>query len=144
MYKIVILSIMASAVIATADFSPALIPRQLTQIPCSQSGLKDCGTGCINFSWTCCPGGAGGCPPTKYCTLGTNGEEGCCPNGEKCTGPGGVTTTPGATVVSTSTSFYTNTLSRAVSTSTLTLTSAPTVKSSSIAGTPLVTTKTLI
>ncbi|KAJ3541873.1 hypothetical protein NM208_g4398 [Fusarium decemcellulare] len=46
--------------------SPLLNERQVITIPCNEQGLKDCGTGCIETSWTCCPSKAGGCPPTAY------------------------------------------------------------------------------
>lgn len=64
------------------------------------SGYKVCGTGCILNSYTCCPDQAGGCPSNEYCVLGTNGQYGCCPDGETCVGDGGVET---STLLSTAT-----------------------------------------
>lgn len=93
MRKFIILSVIVPAALA-AGFAP-LFARQTTSLPCSQQpGLKPCGSDvvCIAESWTCCPDGSGGCPPTKYCSLGDNGKYGCCLNGETCAGPGGATT----------------------------------------------------
>lgn len=75
-----------------ANRSPLLAVRQVVTVPCSDQGLKDCGTGCIQQDWTCCPSRAGGCPPTAYCDVGANGEDGCCPNGTRCGGDGGANT----------------------------------------------------
>ncbi|CAM1505185.1 Fc.00g108220.m01.CDS01 [Cosmosporella sp. VM-42] len=78
---------------ALADYAnPFLAARQIVQVPCSEQGLKDCGVGCINLSWTCCPSRAGGCPPSARCNLGSDGEYNCCPLGAICAGPGGATT----------------------------------------------------
>lgn len=82
----------ATGVVASNLVSPLLAPRQLVEVPCSDQGLKDCGEGCIYLSYTCCPDGAGGCPASAYCNLGTNGEYNCCPRGSICGGPGGATT----------------------------------------------------
>jgi hypothetical protein len=56
---------------------------------CSSQGQTDCGSGCIDLGWTCCPDGSGGCGPTEYCVLGSNNQYGCCPNGQDCSGGGG-------------------------------------------------------
>lgn len=76
-----------------SGFSP-LLPRQsIVEVPCSsQPGKVDCGTGCIDSSWTCCPDGSGGCPPTDNCELASNAKYACCPKGEFCVGNGGVYT----------------------------------------------------
>jgi hypothetical protein len=72
--------------------------RQLIELSCAESGMKDCGTDCIPITYTCCPSGAGGCPTaTTECQLMDNGEYGCCPIGETCVGDGGVNTIPGGT-----------------------------------------------
>ncbi|EEU39871.1 uncharacterized protein NECHADRAFT_93011 [Fusarium vanettenii 77-13-4] len=91
MNKIFLFALSATGVLA-AYRSPLLAARQVVAIPCSDQGLKDCGTGCIQQDWTCCPSKAGGCPPTAYCDVGTNGEYGCCPNGSQCGGDGGANT----------------------------------------------------
>ncbi|RSL64521.1 hypothetical protein CEP54_004690 [Fusarium duplospermum] len=91
MNKIFLFALSATAVLA-ANRSPLLAVRQVVTIPCSDQGLKDCGTGCIQQDWTCCPSKAGGCPPTAFCDVGANGEYGCCPNGSKCGGDGGANT----------------------------------------------------
>ncbi|KAI8721258.1 hypothetical protein NCS52_00573000 [Fusarium sp. LHS14.1] len=91
MNKIFLFALSASGALA-AYRSPLLAARQVVTIPCSDRGLKDCGTGCIQQDWTCCPSKAGGCPPTAYCDVGTNGEYGCCPNGSQCGGDGGANT----------------------------------------------------
>jgi len=73
--------------------TPSLLSnRALAKIPCDEQGLKDCGDGCIDMAWTCCVDNKGGCPPTKYCSLGNNGDYGCCPVGKVCGGPGGANT----------------------------------------------------
>lgn len=93
MQTVLVLFGIASLTFASG-FSP-LLPRQsITELPCSSIGRKDCGTGCIDLTWTCCPDGSGGCPPTAYCDLASNGEYGCCPKGKSCVGPGGAYTTP--------------------------------------------------
>ncbi|KAJ4198344.1 hypothetical protein FALCPG4_001918 [Fusarium falciforme] len=91
MNKIFLFALSATGVLA-ANRSPLLAVRQVVTIPCSDQGLKDCGTGCIQQDWTCCPSKAGGCPPTAYCDVGANGEYGCCPNGSQCGGDGGANT----------------------------------------------------
>lgn len=73
------------------EVSP-LNKRQLERIPCDELGMKDCGNVCIDLTDTCCPDEAGGCPASATCELGSNGDYGCCPLGETCTGPGGAIT----------------------------------------------------
>ncbi|KAK1966739.1 GPI anchored serine-threonine rich protein [Colletotrichum sublineola] len=119
-----------SATALAADAFPVFSKRQTIPIPCSESGRKACGDGCIPLTYTCCPDQQGGCPLSSTCWLGTNGAYGCCPIGRRCTGPGGVDTLRGSTVTSTifvtesvpdaetSTSFFVST-----STSVLTFTS---------------------
>ncbi|KAK0373902.1 GPI anchored serine-threonine rich protein [Colletotrichum limetticola] len=125
--KLLVLALPALA-LAEEAFSP--LKRQIVEIPCSESGRKDCGDGCIPLTYTCCPDQQGGCPLTSTCWLGNNGQYACCPIGKQCVGPGGVNTEPGSTVTSTlfftesipdektSTSFFAST-----STATFTLTS---------------------
>lgn len=68
---------------------------------------KQCGTGCISLTYTCCPDGSGGCPASEVCQLGSNGKYGCCPVGEDCIGKGGVRTTGTAgTITLPSTTTY--------------------------------------
>ncbi|OHE91859.1 GPI anchored serine-threonine rich protein [Colletotrichum orchidophilum] len=124
------LLVLALPALALADDAFSVLKRQLVRIPCSESGLKDCGDICIPLTYTCCPGQQGGCPLTSRCWLGNNGQYACCPIGQICDGPGGVNTLPGETVTSTivftesvsdeqtSTSFFAET-----STATFTLTS---------------------
>ncbi|KAF5021465.1 hypothetical protein F66182_6486, partial [Fusarium sp. NRRL 66182] len=95
MNKILLVAVSASGALASVAYSPSfplLAVRQVVQVPCVDQGLKDCGSGCIEQDWTCCPSQAGGCPPTAYCEVGTNQEYGCCPNGSVCNGNGGGTT----------------------------------------------------
>lgn len=88
----------------------------LTLLACSSfeqeyyclSSQKECGTGCIPLSYTCCSDGLGGCPPSQYCV-----SNGCCPRGKICSGGGGLsidystsTTTYDYETTSTSTSTY--------------------------------------
>ncbi|KAH7170153.1 hypothetical protein EDB81DRAFT_154099 [Dactylonectria macrodidyma] len=81
-----------SATSALAASSPLLIARTFYDVSCSDQGQKDCGSGCIDVTYTCCPSEAGGCPATATCVLGSNGEYGCCDNGDDCEGDGGVNT----------------------------------------------------
>ncbi|KAJ4010591.1 hypothetical protein NW752_005266 [Fusarium irregulare] len=95
MNKIVLIALSASGALAAVQYSPSfplLAVRQVVEVPCADQGLKDCGTGCIQEDWTCCPSQAGGCPPTAYCEVGTNSQYGCCPNGSVCNGEGGGST----------------------------------------------------
>jgi hypothetical protein len=82
--------------LASATGVSPLFPRQSgSYVPCSQQvGVTACGSeyNCIPDSYTCCPDGSGGCPPTEYCGVGSNGKYGCCPNGEICSGDGGAST----------------------------------------------------
>ena len=71
--------------------TPLLFQRQ-TQAQCSDIGQKTCGDFCIDLTDTCCPDQSGGCPLATYCTLGDNGEYGCCDVGKTCVGDGGVDT----------------------------------------------------
>lgn len=103
MRAVLSLAVLASTVLANT--SPALIARQLVEIPCSETGQQDCHGGCIDLGWTCCRLVEGGCPPTQYCN-----DVGCCPLGEVCSGGGGVITNPGGTITNTITNTLTNTL----------------------------------
>lgn len=110
MNKLLIVALFAQGHLA-AFHSPALLARQLVTIPCSDQGMKDCGDGCIDIGWTCCPSGAGGCSPSDYCDVGSNGEDACCPDGEVCQGPGGVSTDLNTqTIISTITYETTSTI----------------------------------
>ncbi|KAF7543654.1 hypothetical protein G7Z17_g10563 [Cylindrodendrum hubeiense] len=91
MNKFILLALSATGALAAAN-SPFLAAREIYQVPCSETGQKECGNGCIDSSWTCCPSGAGGCPSDATCYLGTNGEYGCCPEGTTCGGEGGAST----------------------------------------------------
>ncbi|OCL12437.1 hypothetical protein AOQ84DRAFT_275388, partial [Glonium stellatum] len=62
-------------------------------------------SGCIEATWTCCADRTGGCSPSEYCSLGDNGEYGCCPNDEICDGPGSAVTTGGGVIFCTDTIF---------------------------------------
>ncbi|GKU05215.1 gpi anchored serine-threonine rich protein [Fusarium langsethiae] len=93
--KILLIALSASGALASVQYSPSfplLSVRQVVEVPCSEQKLKDCGTGCIQQDWTCCPSQQGGCPPTAYCEVGTNAQYGCCPNGSVCNGEGGGST----------------------------------------------------
>jgi hypothetical protein len=104
MYKPILLFLLITSAVISAESSPQLLHRQIVrQLQCSSQGLKDCGSGCIDRSDTCCPDRTGGCPTGTYCSLGSNGEYGCCKDGKICTGPGGVIPTPGTTIISTQT-----------------------------------------
>lgn len=65
----------------------------LSQRQSCPSDYKECGIYCIDDTYTCCPDLQGGCAASDYCTLGDNGEYGCCEDGEICTGDGGATQT---------------------------------------------------
>ncbi|KAK2764036.1 hypothetical protein FQN54_009655 [Arachnomyces sp. PD_36] len=98
MNRFITLGLLAASTALATNTSP-LKSRQLIEIPCSESGMQDCGSGCIDLGWTCCPSGDGGCEPGTYC----HSEGGCCPEGEVCSGDGGVITEPGVTYSVTST-----------------------------------------
>jgi hypothetical protein len=103
--SILLLSVLTVAVIGSHS-TPLLFRRQ-TQAQCSDIGQKTCGDFCIDLTDICCPDASGGCPITTYCTLGDNGQYGCCDIGKKCVGDGGVDTStiftdlPGTTSTST-------------------------------------------
>ena len=87
-----------------AQAANALFARQNSvELPCSAQGEKDCGSGCIPLSYTCCPDRAGGCPASEYCDLTANGKYGCCSLGRTCRGNGGAITRPGETLTSVTT-----------------------------------------
>ncbi|KAL6925220.1 hypothetical protein ACHAPO_011446 [Fusarium lateritium] len=93
--KVLLIALSASGALASVQYSPSfplLSVRQVVEVPCSEQSLKDCGSGCIQQDWTCCPSKQGGCPPTAYCEVGTNAQYGCCPNGSVCNGEGGGST----------------------------------------------------
>jgi len=101
MKKFLLIALSATGVLAV-QYSPSfplLAVRQVVEVPCADQNLKDCGTGCIQLDWTCCPSRAGGCPPTAYCEVGTNQQYGCCPNGSICNGEGGGTTRADTTTI---------------------------------------------
>ncbi|KAB8267997.1 hypothetical protein BDV30DRAFT_22450 [Aspergillus minisclerotigenes] len=119
MHQFLTLAAFLATTALAADRTPALVARQVVELPCSYQGEKECGSGCIPLSYTCCPNNLGGCPLGSYCD-----GLGCCPNGKTCTGPGGVSTRPGSTI--TVTNSLTNTLT-STSTSTHTWTSSEVV-----------------
>ena len=80
---------LGAAATVFAESTPLIFHRQTGT--CSP-GQKECGTGCIDTTATCCPDKSGGCPVGKYCTRGSNGKYGCCDNGDTCSGLGGVRT----------------------------------------------------
>jgi hypothetical protein len=88
--SILLLPLLTVTVIGTHS-TPLLFRRQ-TQAQCSDIGQKTCGDFCIDLTDICCPDASGGCPITTYCTLGDNGQYGCCDIGKKCVGDGGVDT----------------------------------------------------
>jgi len=95
-------------VVPTIAFQPRhQLKRSLEPRQSCLSGSKVCGDYCILSSYTCCPDRQGGCRASQYCSLGDNGEYGCCDDGEVCTGDGGVTMI--GTYEVTSTSTYRNT-----------------------------------
>ncbi|RKL17877.1 hypothetical protein BFJ68_g4142 [Fusarium oxysporum] len=101
MKKFLLIALSATGILAV-QYSPSfplLAVRQVVEVPCADQNLKDCGTGCIQLDWTCCPSRAGGCPPTAYCEVGTNQQYGCCPNGSICNGEGGGTTRADTTTI---------------------------------------------
>lgn len=117
MYKPIVLFLLTASAAIVADSSPQLLRRQvISQLPCSAQGEKDCGALCIPLSYTCCPDGSGGCPVGSYCSLGSNGQYGCCQNGRTCAGPGGASTAPGRTITSTQTIPVSSSTSISVST----------------------------
>ncbi|KAK3997809.1 hypothetical protein QBC44DRAFT_314491 [Cladorrhinum sp. PSN332] len=59
---------------------------------CDDNGLQTCGDGCIPLDYTCCEDKKGGCRAGQYCSLGDNGDYGCCEVGEVCSGDGGAST----------------------------------------------------
>ncbi|KDR74619.1 hypothetical protein GALMADRAFT_227106 [Galerina marginata CBS 339.88] len=61
------------------------------------------GNCCVNSNYPCCRGGVC-CYPGTYCVLASNGNIGCCDDGEICSGPVGNPTT--------STIFHTTTSTR--------------------------------
>ena len=82
---------MLTVTVIGSQSTPLLFRRQ-TQAQCSDIGQKTCGDFCIDLTDICCPDASGGCPITTYCTLGDNGQYGCCDIGKKCVGDGGVDT----------------------------------------------------
>jgi hypothetical protein len=102
MYKLILFSILTASCAVHADNPVRHLRRQTVDSLCSSQGQK-CGSGCIDLTDTCCPDASGGCPLGTYCSLGSNGDYGCCDNGETCQGPGGVFTTPGDIIFSTHT-----------------------------------------
>jgi hypothetical protein len=102
MYKLILFSILTTTCAVHADNPVRLLRRQTVDSFCSSQDQK-CGAVCIDLTDTCCPDAAGGCPLGTYCSLGSNGDYGCCDNGETCKGPGGAFTTPGDIIFSTHT-----------------------------------------
>ena len=115
---------------ALASLPLGLRPRQ--QGSCAQEEMADCGAGCVPLTYTCCPDGSGGCPTTAVCVLADNGEYGCCPLDEECSGPGGATTLPGETYTSTMEGSPAPTPSSSESFGSLTFASTPSVTTPSM------------
>lgn len=131
MLKLLTLALSATGALAALRAgTPSLLGRGDSGelLPCSAQGQKDCGKGCIDLGWTCCPDGAGGCGPSDVCNMGNNGQYNCCPRGKVCDGPGGVTTHDGKTLTSTIVSTQTVT---SAATKTVTVSSQPPPASSS-------------
>ncbi|KAF1923427.1 uncharacterized protein M421DRAFT_425802 [Didymella exigua CBS 183.55] len=114
--SLLLVPLLAVSVIG-ANSTPLLFRRQ-TQTPCSELGQKECGNGCIDLTDTCCPSGIGGCPLDTYCSLGNNGEYGCCDVGQTCEGDGGVDEST-TILTSTITDEFTSTQTIAGETSTI-------------------------
>jgi len=90
MYKPSLFFLLSAAAVIYAERSPQLLRRQSSS--CSDLGKKECGAGCIDMTYTCCPDQSGGCPLGEYCDLMDNNQYGCCPTGESCKGFVGVIT----------------------------------------------------
>lgn len=91
MFNSLLLLPMLTVTVIGSQSTPLLFRRQ-TQAQCSDIGQKTCGDFCIDLTDICCPDASGGCPITTYCTLGDNGQYGCCDIGKTCVGDGGVDT----------------------------------------------------
>jgi hypothetical protein len=103
MHTSILYFLFTTAALVAAENPLHLIRRQSTSpVSCSVQGLKDCGTGCIDLTDTCCPSREGGCSVGTYCSLGSNGEYGCCRNGRVCSGPGGVLVSSGVITLTSS------------------------------------------
>src|SRR5947207_5452564 len=77
--------------VATTPTAPAASSAPTSSISispasCASVGKLPCGTGCMWSGDTCCPDGSGSCSAGEVCWLDTNGNYGCCPAGETCTG----------------------------------------------------------
>lgn len=114
MYKLLTASLLATVALAAGH--NGLIARQVSSCE-SHPGYKTCKSSCIPVTYSCCAIGEGGCEPGTYCT-----DDGCCPIGEICTGPGGTLT---GTLTDTITNTLTNTVTNTL-TNTHTETAAPT------------------
>lgn len=134
MHKLLLIGTLPAAAFAAISYPPLVARAEV--VPCDEQGLKSCGDGCIQLDYTCCPDMAGGCPTaTSYCSLGDNGEYGCCPLGEVCGGDGGATTSSSVITItessaSTITESSTITISSSIeiiSTSTITSTESSVV-----------------
>ncbi|KAL4926338.1 uncharacterized protein BDV17DRAFT_269631 [Aspergillus undulatus] len=101
MYGLLSLALCASSVLA-AEHIPAIFARQSSN--CAEIGADSCEGYCIPSGYNCCANGTG-CQPGYYCVA-----NGCCPNGERCSGSGG-TRTDWVDVTTTYTSTSTSTIS---------------------------------
>lgn len=91
MHKLIVLGVLPAIALASPAF-----PFRRTDYEaksCAELGLKQCGTGCIQLDYTCCPAETGGCPPGNHCVLGDDKQPGCCLDDYVCTGNGGVVST---------------------------------------------------
>ncbi|KAK0610140.1 hypothetical protein B0T17DRAFT_127500 [Bombardia bombarda] len=138
-----LLGVLAALALAENTYPPLLHNRQF--VPCNELGRKPCGDGCIPLTSTCCPDLKGGCPPTAYCSLGDNGDYGCCPLGLNCVGPGGastdlstITSTSTGTIIIPESSTLTIDTSIPTITGTFTVTSSTSETSSSISTSSIV------
>lgn len=82
------------ATTVAANWSPRHLVARQSSGDCLDPSDDICHGSCIPSGYECCPNG-GGCPSSKYCTIGDNGEYGCCTDGEICTGDGGIRTEGG-------------------------------------------------
>src|ERR1700742_1096846 len=79
----------ALPLLASAWSEHTLLTRATGNATSCETGDKVCGAFCIPGTYTCCPDLEGGCPSNAECQEGDNGEYGCCPVGDTCSGNGG-------------------------------------------------------
>ncbi|KAL2815312.1 hypothetical protein BJX63DRAFT_430830 [Aspergillus granulosus] len=119
MQALLSLALFASGALA-AERLPFLVARQSSD--CAANGLDTCGFRCIYPGYECCEEFSYGCEPGTYCDV-----NGCCEDGEVCSGGGGVDTIDiTSTTTITSEITVTNTLTED-ETTTITTTSRPVI-----------------